>query len=159
MKKNFILLALAGFSIIYLPSCEQKAEESTAVIAEEAAVAPESEMATTEISFFEKEHDFGLIVEGEMVGHTFKFTNTGSAPLKILDARASCGCTVPEWTKEPIAPGGEGQLEVKYNSSGKSGVISKTVTVLANTEPKETVLEIKANVKSIDKDLNGPMKK
>lgn len=163
MKKNFLVFLLAGVSFAGLTSCEdnkteQKAEQKTEVSEESvvaAATPAEETNNVTSIDFGSKEHDFGVIVQGEMVGHTFLFKNTGDKPLTIIDAKASCGCTVPEWSKEPIAPGEEGKLEVKYNGSG-SGVVRKTVTVIANTEPAETILEIKANVRELNG--KGPFK-
>jgi hypothetical protein len=93
-----------------------------------------------------------------MASHIFKFKNTGNIPLVISDARADCGCTVPTWTKDPVMPGQEGEIEVKYNSAGRGGqTVSKTVTVLANTEPMENRITIKAKVK--EKVDGAPLKK
>lgn len=98
------------------------------------------------MTFAEKEFDFGDIQPGSKVHHTFKFTNTGKTPLLIADATASCGCTTPNWTKEPIAPGAPGELEVQFDSRGKQGLISKEVNVRANTQPGNTTIYIKGNV-------------
>ena len=85
---------------------------------------------------FEKDlHDFGEIIQGEKVNTEFKFTNTGKNDLLISDAYGSCGCTVPEWPKEPIAPGQSGVIKVQFNSANRSGLFNKTVTVVANTQP------------------------
>ena len=92
------------------------------------------------------EHDFGTINEGDVVEHTFEFTNNGEAPLIIQDAKGSCGCTVPDWSKEPIPVGGKGYVKAKFDSKGKPNVQNKTVTVTANTWPKQTRLKIKAMV-------------
>jgi hypothetical protein len=94
----------------------------------------------------EQEFDFGTLDEGEKVEHLFKFTNTSNNPLTISNARGSCGCTVPEWPKEPIAPGEKGEIKVKFDSKGKKGVQSKTVTLTANTIPGNTILTIKSDV-------------
>ncbi len=96
--------------------------------------------------FEEESYDFGTINEGDIVTHIFKFTNTGEAPLMISSATASCGCTVPEWPKEPIAVGEEGEIKVQFNSRKKPGVQNKTVTITANTYPKINRIRIKANV-------------
>lgn len=96
--------------------------------------------------FAKTEHDFGSINQGDAVEYKFKFTNTGNEPLVIEDAKGSCGCTVPSYPKEPVAPGAEGEILVKFNSAGKEGQNSKTVTLTANTEPISTILTIKANV-------------
>jgi hypothetical protein len=102
---------------------------------------------TTTIKFDELTHDWGSIKEGEKMTHIFKFKNTGSNDLIISDARGSCGCTVPEWPKEPIKAGKTGELKVVFDSNGKPGAQSKTVTVTANTDPANTMLVIKGNVK------------
>ncbi len=105
------------------------------------------------------DHDFGTIKEGDVVEYTYKFKNTGEAPLIIQGAQGSCGCTVPEWSKEPIAAGGTGYVKAKFDSNGKPNTQNKTVTVTANTWPKQTVLRFKAMVlpKATAPD-NGPVK-
>lgn len=105
---------------------------------------PEGPLATME--FTTMDHDFGTINEGDVVEHTYKFKNTGEAPLIIQGAQGSCGCTVPDWTKEPIPVGGTGFVKAKFDSNGKANAQNKTVTVTANTWPKATVLRFKAMV-------------
>ena len=97
------------------------------------------------IAFDETEFDFGTIDKGTSVEHKFTFTNTGKAPLVIVDAKSSCGCTVPEYSKNPVAPGDKGELLVKYNGSGTNQV-TKTVTIKANTEAGTETVRIKAFV-------------
>lgn len=94
------------------------------------------------ISFDKFEHNFGQINLGEVVLYEFKVTNTGSADLIIFNAQPSCGCTVSEFPKDPIKPGQSGIIPVEYNSKGRPGHFSKTITVFANTEPNQTVLTI-----------------
>lgn len=92
---------------------------------------------------FEKStHDFGTIKQGEKISYSFKFKNTGKADLIIASAKGSCGCTVPQYPKMPIAPGGEGVIDVTFDSSGKSGNQNKQITVVANTVPNTTILTI-----------------
>jgi hypothetical protein len=98
------------------------------------------------MTFAESQFDFGDIKPDSKVAHTFTFTNTGKTPLLIADATASCGCTTPNWTKEPVAPGAKGTLDVQFDSRGKQGLISKQVSVRANTQPSMTVIYIKGNV-------------
>ena len=98
------------------------------------------------MKFTESEFDFGDIQPDTKVHHTFTFTNTGKSPLLIEDATASCGCTTPSWTKEPVAPGAQGKMEVQFDSRGKQGIISKQVAVRANTQPTITTILIKGNV-------------
>ncbi|MDN3687866.1 DUF1573 domain-containing protein [Cyclobacterium jeungdonense] len=97
-------------------------------------------------TFEEEVFDFGTIQEGEVVEHLFTFENSGQAPLVISNIQASCGCTSPEWTKTPIKPGEEGFVKVVFNSTGKSGVQSPTVTIQANTSPNVTRLRLKGSV-------------
>jgi hypothetical protein len=106
------------------------------------------EREKTAISFTQNVHDFGILSEGDVKEYSFQFKNTGNAPLYIEHAKGSCGCTVPQWPKDPIAPGASGQIVVKFNSSNKVGKNSKKVTIVANTEPISTVLTITADVKS-----------
>ncbi len=94
----------------------------------------------------ESSYDFGKIKEGEIVEKSFAFKNTGEGPLVISNISASCGCTTPEWPKDPIAPGAESTILVRFNSTGKSGPQNKTVTITANTEPAVTELYIKGIV-------------
>jgi Protein of unknown function (DUF1573) len=102
----------------------------------------------TVLKFDEMSYAWGKIKEGEKMTHNFKFTNTGTNDLIISDARGSCGCTVPEWPKEPIKAGKSGELKVIFDSKGKVGEQSKTVTVTANTEPSNTVIMIKGTVEA-----------
>ena len=100
----------------------------------------------TTIQFAEMEHDFGTIEQNTKNPKTFTFTNTGTEPLIISDAKGSCGCTVPDYPREPIAPGETGNIEVVYSPGSQKNQQTKTVTITANTEPATTVLRIKADV-------------
>ncbi|ALW84357.1 hypothetical protein AUC43_04185 [Hymenobacter sedentarius] len=106
------------------------------------------------MKFTEAEFDFGDIKADSKVHHTFTFTNTGKSPLLIEDATASCGCTTPSWTKAPVLPGGQGTMEVQFDSRGKHGIISKQVAVRANTQPNITTILIKGNVLDAAKGAN-----
>ena len=96
--------------------------------------------------FVTEEHDFGQITQGESVSFAFSFKNVGSGDLVIRSANGSCGCTVPEFPKDPIKPGGSGIINVTFNSEGKEGLQNKTVTLIANTIPNNYILTIKGNV-------------
>lgn len=89
--------------------------------------------------------DFGKIPQGKPVTHEFKFTNTGKVPLVLSSVNASCGCTTPEWTKEPIPPGKSGSIKATFNAAGV-GPFNKNVTVNANVEGGATYLTIKGEV-------------
>jgi len=109
------------------------------------------------MNFDSEEHDFGTIQRGEAQETTFSFTNTGNAPLIITDAKSSCGCTVPNPPKDPIAPGEKGELLVKFNGSGQNQV-TKTITVNANTAKGSEILRIKAFVQAPGATPAGPVK-
>ena len=95
-------------------------------------------------------YNFGTIKEGDIIEHTFRFTNNGTEDLLIKSTSASCGCTVPEHTKTPVPPGGKGEIKVKYNSKGKSGQQSPVITIVANTKPAQTRLSLRGVVEKKD---------
>ncbi|MGK7395089.1 MAG: DUF1573 domain-containing protein [Candidatus Cyclobacteriaceae bacterium M3_2C_046] len=98
------------------------------------------------IKFSKDMHDFGDINSGEKVSYTFEFKNTGNQPLVLSNVLTTCGCTVTEWPKDPVAPGKSGQIEVKFNSTGRTGKQNKVITIISNaTKPQERV-KITANV-------------
>jgi hypothetical protein len=97
------------------------------------------------IKFDKVEHNFGKIKEGTLAVHNFVFSNTGSKPLVLNDVHASCGCTTPEWSKEPILPGGKGTIKAAFNSYGRPGTFIKFVTVKSNAGADIT-LTIKGEV-------------
>ena len=93
-------------------------------------------------------HDFGVIKEADgKVSHTFVIKNEGEAPLVVTRVIASCGCTTPEWTKEPIAPGKTGDIKVTYNPAGRSGPFSKSISVYSNGKTGSFLLTIRGEVK------------
>lgn len=104
----------------------------------------------TKMTFSEGNYDFGTVSEGDKVEHIYKFKNSGNEPLIISNAQGSCGCTVPQWPKEPIAPGKSGEIKVVFDSKGKAGKQNKTVTITANTDPATTTINITGEV------LKGP---
>lgn len=96
---------------------------------------------------FEREaHDFGRVVEGDVPTYEFKFKNVGTAPITLEYVRPSCGCTSPEWSKEPVMPGDEGIIIVKYNSQGRMGMFNKTITITSNAEETSKVIRIQGVV-------------
>lgn len=104
--------------------------------------------AVPEISFNTLVHDFGEITEGEKMAYVFTFTNTGTGSLVINNASASCGCTVPKYSKKPLSAGQKGTMEVVFNTAGFGGVQTKTITVQSNARTPVVVLAVKADVKS-----------
>jgi len=155
------LIVLIAFVAVFATACKDKEAEKKIAALEARLAEMESKQAPKKIpkepevkpegplpviSFTEMEHDFGTIKEGQVVEYTYKFKNTGEAPLIIQDARPSCGCTVPEWSKEPIPVGAEGFIKAKFDSKGKTNLQNKTITVTANTWPKTNQLKFKAMV-------------
>ncbi|PKV52770.1 uncharacterized protein DUF1573 [Aquimarina sp. MAR_2010_214] len=154
MKKEFLILA--SLLVMAVVSCKDDATKKINV--ENVTV---SENRDTKISdfpvmaFTETNHNFGAINEGDIVEHKFTFTNTGKAPLVIISAKGSCGCTVSKWPKEPIAPGATGDMMVTFNSNGKPNLQNKQVTITANTEKGKEILKIKAMVTPRIKAVSG----
>lgn len=144
--KNMNKLVIASLALtLMLGACAEGGSTEG-----EAEITTENVESTTSIVFEEEAFDFGVITQGEKVNHTFKFTNTGDADLVIVSAKGSCGCTVPEWPKEPIAPGETGDVEVIFSSEGKKGKQHKRVSIIANTEPATTVIAIKGEILTPD---------
>ena len=91
-------------------------------------------MARTTVEFQNETYNYGKVTQGEKVSHQFKFKNTGTEPLVLTRVKASCGCTTPNYSQEPVAPGEEGYIDVLFNTAGKKGIQNKTVTVTGNFE-------------------------
>lgn len=139
MKKiRFIGLIL---SILILNSCNSGTGNKSTT---QTDLSGDSE--TAEISFTEYEHDFGKVTEGEKVAYVFTFTNKGPGHLVINSASTSCGCTVTKYSRNPIAPGAGGTLEVVFDTSARSGVQTKTVSVNSNSKVAVVILKITADV-------------
>jgi hypothetical protein len=98
------------------------------------------------LKFNKEVHDFGKVSEGPLATYSFEVTNTGTAPVVISNAAASCGCTTPEWSKDPIMPGAKSVIKVGYNTSGRPGAFTKTITVTSNAENATVILTIKGEV-------------
>lgn len=162
MKYRFLSLALVA---ALFSACDKKAADTPAT--ETPGPLPTEELSASELvhnpntanaqeiksdgrmpvmTFDKPEYDFGTAREGDVVSHVYQFKNTGNAPLIIENASASCGCTVPEYPRNPIAPGESGKIAVKFDTKGKFGQQSKQVTIRANTQPNITTLTIKGNI-------------
>ncbi|MEX0966655.1 MAG: DUF1573 domain-containing protein [Bacteroidia bacterium] len=149
MKYLSIFFAMALFTFTACDEASETEESIDSSVVENNATANEdgeSSNQAAQINFSETEHNFGTIQEGTQATYTFKFTNTGTSDLVISDAKPSCGCTVPTWTKEPLKPGDEGSIDVVYDSKGRPGSFTKTIQVTSNSEPALTVLTIKGEV-------------
>lgn len=132
---------------------EVQAAEATEASADQTAMNPQADPnaptgPTTTMVFEDGQvYDYGTIVAGEKVKYSYKLKNTGSEPLIISNCKGSCGCTVPVCPTAPIAPGETAEIPVEFDSKGKNGPDTKTVTITANTNPSQTILTIKGEVK------------
>ncbi|ARK11929.1 DUF1573 domain-containing protein [Fibrivirga algicola] len=137
------LLAAVLVGLLGQTSCTNRRDANGQPVGEQNAVAGKS----AKIEFLEKGvHDFGQITEGDTVEYLYKFVNKGELPLMINNITASCGCTTPDWPRDPVAPGQESAVRVRFNSRGKQGEQRKSVSIYANTEPAMTNVEFKVLV-------------
>lgn len=146
MRKT-IVLSILSLAFITL-SCNENAAKKVKTENLKLAKERDTEIKTggAKLKFDKTEHDFGVINEGDVVETVFKFTNSGKSELIITSAKGSCGCTVPEWPKEPIMPGEEGLIKVKFNSDKKPNLQQKQITLVTNTDQGKEILKIKAQV-------------
>lgn len=143
-----IALAFSGLLLMAFTACDNAASKIDSNSDDKKVdVSAVEETGKPVFAFNEESYDFGEIEEGTVAKHDFVFKNTGDAPLIITNAAGSCGCTVPQWPREPIAPGEEGTIHVEFNSQGRTGNQQKQVTLNANTQPNTMVLKISAQVK------------
>ena len=137
-----IALLLASFSL-QAQDTSKKPQDATKK--EQSATNKGKKDKVAEITFESLEHDYGNIYKGDNGECEFVFKNTGKAPLQITNARASCGCTVPSWPREPIAPGKKSVIKVKYDTN-RLGTINKSITVTSNAVNNSVVLHIKGSI-------------
>ena len=130
---RFIVLCLCCIGLA--GGCRQKATTSSSGLER-----------TTRIKFQEKHYNFGDLTEGEIVSHTFIYTNTGKENLVIKAIETGCGCTTVEYDKKPIPPGKEGKIEIAFNSSGRYGKQYKEISIFANLPAGKTTLTVTADV-------------
>lgn len=141
MKKLLIL-----FTVIAMVSCGKKEQKSMSI---EVPLTNDGKVDTSKLpkfTFVQDVFDFGQIKQGEKVSYSYKFKNTGSTPLIISSASASCGCTVPSYPEEPIQPGEESKIDVVFDSNGKMGMQTKTITLVSNTIPNTKVLYLRGEI-------------
>lgn len=146
MKRTFGMLAVAA--LILSTSCknENASEKNGAENTEKVTAENVTNGKLPVVKFDKTEHDFGKITEGDKVETVFKITNDGEADLIIVNAQGSCGCTVPEYPKEPVKPGASADMKVTFNSKGKPGQQQKSVTLTTNTKEGSEMVKIKAFV-------------
>tara|TARA_B110000305_G_C19041431_1_gene448383 strand:- start:49 stop:504 length:456 start_codon:yes stop_codon:yes gene_type:complete len=144
--KQLISLLLSLTLISCVSSSDEKTITTDLVNSPLTANRIAKKVLTPNIEMLETRYDFGEMLQGESVTHDFILKNTGGADLIITAAKGSCGCTVPEWPKNPIANGEEAVIKVTFNSAGKSGKQNKTVTLVSNAIPNTKVITINGNV-------------
>lgn len=136
MIKKFFVFAVVGL-FVTMASTAQDSEES---------------VDGAKIVFAETSKNFGDIVQGDVVEHTFKFENQGNMPLILSNVLVTCGCTATKWPRDPIAAGKSSEITVKFNSKGKSGAQNKIITVVSNAVNSREKVSIKTNVLPKKKD-------
>lgn len=145
------LLAVVVMGLCVLTACGEKNDGK---LSTDLVTSPKSATETSDkqaaIKFDKEEHDFGTLLQGEVVSYSFHFTNVGNMPLIVSEVGSSCGCTVGDYPREPIAPGKTGSIKVTYNSAGHHGFQSRYLTVMTNTNPAKTTLRIKGKVLTPD---------
>lgn len=143
MKKGILLTSAFIAFTVFVNAQDSKVTTTTAG---SETVQPAENKNAGDFKFEMEEYNFGSIKQGDKVEYEFVFTNVGKEPLVITNAAGSCGCTVPEWPKEPIKKGEKGKIKVTFNSAGKQGMQDKTVTINYAGSSTPKVLHIKGNV-------------
>lgn len=139
------------FLLLFISSCGTKDNNiSTDLVNNPASASSNKNIKEPKITFEVTEHDFGKMIQGEQVSYTYKFKNTGNAPLIISAVEKTCGCTDTKFPRSPLKSGEEGYVSITYDSKGHKGFQNKRVIVKANTNPSETILKFKARVETID---------
>jgi len=147
MRRILLTLLIA----VLMVSCgSDEGKISTGLVNNPASATGNTSGKEPKIEFKALEHDFGKMIQGEQVSFTYKFKNTGNAPLIISAVEKTCGCTDIRYPKVPIKPGEEGSISITYDSKGHKGFQNKRVIVKANTNPSETILRFKARVETVD---------
>ncbi|PID93435.1 MAG: hypothetical protein CSA95_07685 [Bacteroidetes bacterium] len=146
-NRSLVLLFLGMLSLWGCHNPSSGDRLSSEVVEINKSAEPEQRSSKEPKLVFEKnQHDFGRVVQGEKVTFGFKFANEGEKDLLIVKVKATCGCTVIDYPRKPLAPGEKGVLHVTFNSEGKKGYQNKQVTVTTNATPSNVYLRVKANV-------------
>ena len=143
---QFILVLIFSVAISCHSTSEDKVITTDLVSSPLTANQTAEKVLTPKIQMDEESFDFGEIEQGESVTHDFVLKNIGDANLIISTAKGSCGCTVPEWPKEPITKAEQATIKVTFNSAGKLGKQNKKVTLVTNAIPNTKVITITGNV-------------
>jgi hypothetical protein len=149
MNRIHVLLIASLFAFFSM-SCSRNGSSTdipASVVSNPNSASGKSDMKELPVITFEKDfHDFGNLRSGEKVTYSFKFKNSGNSLLVISNVSTSCGCTVSDYPHQPIKPGEGSTIDVSFDSEGRHGLQSKTITVFSNTQPPTNLLRIKASV-------------
>lgn len=147
MMKKTLIMAVAAMALLCACRQQETREADVDLIRNPMSAQGYNEKEQMPVMTFDSEaHDFGRLSAGESISYSFHFRNTGTADLIISSTSATCGCTVADYPKGRIAPGGEGYVTVTFKSAGKSGQQFQEVTVVSNAQPSTTKLTITAQV-------------
>jgi len=150
-----ILIAAVSFSFAQKANIKPKQGPEPAPAASQETTTPPNPNAA-KIDIKEETYSFGEIPEGPQVTHEFKLVNNGKEPLILSNVRASCGCTTPSWPKEPILPGKESAILVTYNTQGRVGAFTKSITITSNSDTPNKVIYIKGDVIKAEPEKSVP---
>lgn len=145
--KNTVFLSLVVLLLVSAASCRKKGELPREVVLDSEVLKDTTAVSYVDSSVFH----FDTLAQGDKAEHTFRIINTGEHNLVIARAFGSCGCTVPEYPKEPVKPGDTALVHVTFNSAGKEGEQNKNVTLVCNTATRSEILYMKGFVKTEEK--------
>lgn len=144
--KKYIFFLIVSAAIV---SCDERRKDKIADDAETQRILALKDSTTVQI--IDSAYNFNPVIEGEKVIYNYRFKNTGTKPLVIVEAKASCGCTVPEKPEKPVLPGETGFIKVAFDSKGRVGEAHKTITVVSNAKPEFPVLILTGKVTEAEK--------
>lgn len=157
MKKFFLAFALSAacFSGATYAQSDTEKQPASFILDESGNL---TETTAPVIEFETETHDFGTVDEGPKIEYEFHFKNTGKEPLVLSNVKPSCGCTTPEWSKEPIAPGASSVIKAIYNTQGRPGPFNKSITITSNAYTPTKRIFIKGEVTKADTPATTPVK-
>ena len=149
--KNLLLFVSMALFVVSCGGQASERDQDTSVVESSLSESGEQTLTADEnapvVAVEQDTYDFGQANEGDKVKHVFEFTNNGQTPLIISSVQASCGCTTPDYPKQPIKPGESSKIEVVFNTSNQPGMQHKVITMISNANPNQTIFHLKGEVK------------